>query len=200
MNLFGPRKTSHRWAWVVSRVFDPVILIPVLLAAAVYVAITNGLRWRFLIFLLFVDALIPAAYFMFGLSTKQFSDWDLTRRQERGKLYFFTVFVHLFAVVLAYFLGKIVLFKILAVFWVLAVIFAIVTLYWKISIHAGVNAAIVAFFNHYFGWDRYWWLVLVLLLVIYARVVIKKHTWSQVLLGSTIALSWVSVGLSWFGV
>lgn len=199
MNLFGPKRTPDRWAWVVSRVFDPVLLIPLLLAATVFLALANGLRWRFLTGLLFVDAFLPAGYFIWGLSTKRFSDWDLTKRGERNSLYFFAVACHLFGVILAYFLGKIFLFKILLVFWTLAVVFAVVTAFWKISTHAGVGAALVAFFNHYYGWDRYWWLVLVLLLVLYARVVIKKHTWAQVLAGSAVALAWVTLGLRWLG-
>ena len=41
-----------RMAWIISRVFDPVIEIPVMLSTAVWWALTNGLRWRFLVFLL----------------------------------------------------------------------------------------------------------------------------------------------------
>lgn len=191
---------NNRWAWVVSRVFDPVFLIPILLIAAVYIALTNGLRWRFLLVLLFIDAFLPALYFWFGLKSGRLKDWDLTKRQDRYGLYFFAAACHLFGLVLAYFIGKVILFKILLVFWSLAIVFALVTLVWKISIHGGVNGAIVAFFNHFFGWDRYWWLVLVLLVVLYSRVVIKKHTWGQVLIGAGLAITWVTWGLNWLGV
>lgn len=190
---------KRKLAWAVSRVFDPVVEIPILLAGSVYYALSNGLRWRFLVMLLVVDALLPALYMVYGLMKGKIRDWDITRREERMGLYFFTIFAHLFGVVAAYAVGKTDLFEILLVFWTMAVVFAVVTLFWKISVHAGTNAAVVAFFNHYYGWDRFWWLVLVLIVVLWSRVEIKKHTWAQVLVGATLALVWVSLGLQWFG-
>jgi len=38
---------KRKLAWAVSRVFDPVVEIPILLAGSVYYALSNGLRWRF---------------------------------------------------------------------------------------------------------------------------------------------------------
>ncbi len=190
---------KRKLAWAVSRVFDPVVEIPILLAGSVYYALSNGLRWRFLVMLLVVDALLPALYMVYGLMKGKIRDWDITRREERMGLYFFTIFAHLFGVVAAYAVGKTDLFEILLVFWTMAVVFAVVTLFWKISVHAGTNAAVVAFFNHYYGWDRFWWLVLILIVVLWSRVEIKKHTWAQVLVGATLALVWVSLGLQWLG-
>ncbi len=184
-------------AYVISRVFDPVFLIPLMLTAAVYYALTNGLRFRFLMFLLFTDALLPAAYFVWGIVTKRISDWDMTKREERYGLYIFVAITHAVGVVYAYLLGKTEMAAILFVFWSLAVVFALITNYWKISVHAGVNGLMVAFFNHFWGWDKYWWLVLLLLLVLWARVEIKKHTWAQVVAGSVLAIAWTQVGLSW---
>ncbi|MDZ4384977.1 MAG: hypothetical protein U0944_01010, partial [Candidatus Moranbacteria bacterium] len=67
------KKNASNLAWVVSRVFDPVIEIPLLLAAVAVYALTNGLRIRFLIFLLIIDALLPALYMFWGLATKRIS-------------------------------------------------------------------------------------------------------------------------------
>lgn len=186
----------NRWAWIISRVFDPIIEIPIILSASVWIALTNGLRFRFLIMMIVVDAVLPALYMLYGLRKGFISDWDMTKRKERFGLYFFTIICHLFTAVAALAVDKFFLFEILMIFWGLAVVFAVVTLFWKISVHAGVNAALLAFFNHYYGWDKYWWLVIVLVVVIYSRVVIKKHTWAQVLVGSVVALVWVSGGLS----
>ncbi len=182
-------------AWFVSRVFDPVIIIPLLIVAATVFAIGSGWNYRYLLFLLIIDALLPALYMLFGLWRGTISDWDMTDRGERAGLYFFTVFAHLFGVVYAYLLGKTELAEILFVFWILAVIFAVVTLFWKVSVHAGVGGAAIAFFNHLYGWQNYWWLVLVLFLVFWARVRIRKHTWGQVLVGGSLAIVMVEYGL-----
>jgi len=188
-------KVRQKTAWVISRVFDPVIEIPLLLTLAVWFALANGLRWRFFIFLMFVDAGLPALYMFYGLKKGFITDWDMTRREERKGLYLFTVFTHLIGVVYAFFLGKVFLAYTLLVFWMLAVVFAVITLRWKISVHAGVTAVAVGFVNHFFGWRNYWWLVLILLLVLWARVEVKKHTLIQVIAGSGLALLIVEVGL-----
>lgn len=188
---------TKKLAWVVSRIFDPVIEIPILLSASVWFALNNGMRWRFLILLLVIDALLPALYMVIGLWKGFIKDWDMTQRKDRFGIYFFTILAHLFGVVLAYFLGKEELFKILLMFWVLGAIYGVITLFWKISIHAGTNAALLAFFNHFYGWDRYWWLVLVLIVVLWSRYVTKKHTWGQLVAGSVIALAWVSLVVAW---
>jgi len=186
-------------AWFIIRVFDPVIEIPLLITAATLYALNSGWRFRYLIFLLFLDALLPGAFMLWGLARKTISDWDMTKKEERKGLYIFTVLVHLFGVVYAYMLGKDELAEILFVFWGLAVVFALTTWFWKISVHAGVNGAALAFFNHFWGWDNYWWLLIVLLLVLWARVEIKKHTWSQVLIGAGSAIVIVEFGLRLVG-
>ena len=198
------RKKKNGWellslAWFVSRVFDPVIEIPLLLSAAVLFAIRNGMRYRYLVFLLLIDALAPAAYFLWGLLTKKISDWDMTDKKQRRGIYVFTVVVHLFGVVYAFMLGKEELAEILFVFWLVALLFALVTLFWKVSVHAGVNGAAVAFFNHFWSWNNFWWLVPILLIVLWARVKVHKHTWGQVLIGASSALLVVEFGLRLVG-
>lgn len=195
------KKSNHlnRLAWVVSRVFDPVIEIPLMLSAAIYYAIQSGWRFRYLVFLLLLDGVLPMAYMLWGLMSKKISDWDMTKKDERKGIYLFTVLTHLFGVVFAYMLGKDELAEILFVFWILAVVFALVTLVWKISVHAGVNGAAVAFFNHFWGWRLYWWLVLVLVMVLWSRIVIKKHTPAQVTVGAVSAIVIVEFGLRVIG-
>jgi len=192
------KKKSSEWkslAWFLSRIFDPVIEIPIMLTAATVYAIRSGWRFRYLIFLLLMDAVLPMLFMLWGLMRKSITDWDMTKRTERGGIYVVTVIAHLFGVVYAFMLGKEELAEILFVFWILAVVFALTTIYWKISVHAGVNGAALAFFNHFWGWSNYWWLALVLLMVLWARVEIKKHTWSQVLVGASSAILIVEMGL-----
>lgn len=88
---------------MISRIFDPIFEIPFLLVLTAGMALTNGLRFRFIIFLLIFDALLPAAYFIVGLKTKKIHDWDLTRKEDRRGLYAFMAVVHFFGVVYAFF-------------------------------------------------------------------------------------------------
>jgi len=165
-------------------VFDPVVEIPLVLFSVVWMALVNGLRWRFLIFVFVVDMLIPAGYMLWGLKRGSLSDWDISKRQERVRLFSLTVVMHAVTVVYAFVLGKTELGLLLLVLWSLAIVFASITFVWKISVHAGVNGVLLTFFNHFWGWDNYWWLVIILLLVLWSRVEIKKHSWKQVFGGA----------------
>lgn len=177
---------NKKSAVIISRVFDPVWLIPAMIAIAVGWSVMNGLRWRFLVLLILIDGLIPSLYFIHLLQTKEVSDWDTTRRKERFRLYGFTVAVHAIGVLFALLLGKVVLAKILFSFWVLALTFLEVTFRWKISLHTGVSSAAVVFLMFVFGFE--WvWLFLVVFLIGWSRVSMKKHTKSQAIAGALLA-------------
>jgi len=186
-------------AIIISRLFDPVWLIPGMLALAAGWSLFNGLRWRFIIILLLIDGLIPFLYFVHLLSTKEVSDWDTTKREQRIKLYGFTLVCHSIGVIMAWLLGKIILAKILLIFLMLAVVFTLITLVWKISIHTGVSSAAVIFLSFLFGWS-WLWLFLIVGLVAWARVIMKKHSLLQVIAGAGLAAGIIILGFYLLGI
>lgn len=167
---------------IISRVLDPVVEIPLAVGLAVWFAVAGGLRWRFLVLILVVDALLPFLFMVIALLKGQISNWDIRKREERIPLYLFTLLVHGVGVVLAHTLERGDLARILFVFWLIALLFALITLKWKISLHTGVNAVLVTFVNIVYSW-QYWWLLLLLPLVAWARVHDRHHSWSQVAAG-----------------
>lgn len=185
-------------AGVISRIFDPVVEIPLALIIAVWWAVENGFRWRFLVLLLMIDVLLPFMYFMHMLRKGEVKNWDIRDRKERIPLYLFTLIVHFIGLVLAWVLGKQSLLIVLVVFYLVAIAFLLITLFWKISIHAGVNSLLITFVNMITGW-RYWWLYVVLILVGWARVRDGHHRWSQVIAGALVAGLMVWGGLSKYG-
>lgn len=176
-------------ARIISRVFDPVFEIPVAILLAMWVAVEEGFRWRFLGLILFLDMMVPFIFFLVMIFHKQISNWDIRKREERLPLYFFTMLCHLGGVWLAHEVGKTELASILFVFWLLGVVFAGITAFWKISLHGGVNAVLIVFTNVLLGW-HYWPLFLILPVVGWARVYDKHHTplqyWSGALLGGSV--------------
>lgn len=186
-------------AIIISRVFDPVWLIPGMLAIAAGWSLFNGLRWRFIVILLLIDGLIPFIYFAHLLSTKEISDWDTTKREQRLKLYGFTLVTHSIGVILAFLLGKIILAKILFLFLTLAGVFTLITFRWKISIHTGVSSAAVVFLSLLFG-SNWLWLFLIVVVVAWSRITMKKHTLMQALAGAIAAAGIVSLGFHFLGI
>lgn len=172
-------------AKLISRVFDPVWEIPIAIGLAVLFAIQEGLRWRFLGLLLFVDAIVPCVFFLIMLWHRQIKSWDMRDRRERVPLYFFTMLCHLGGIWLAREIGKVELAQILTVFWILGLIFSVVTYFWKISIHAGVNSVLVIFVNMMTDW-KYWYLLGIIPLVGWARVYGKHHHWGQFAAGTVL--------------
>jgi membrane-associated phospholipid phosphatase len=156
-----------------------------MLAAAVAWSILNGLRWRFILILLLIDGLIPLFYFVHLLTTKEISDWDTTRRRQRIKLYAAVLIIHAVGIIFAWALGKIILAKILLAFWTLALAYTLVTLFWKISLHTGVFATAVAFTAVL--WGRNWlWPALILPLIAWSRLRLRKHNLAQVVIGAVL--------------
>jgi len=184
---------------VIARVFDPVVEIPVVLTLAIWFAVSGGLRWRFLLILLLVDAILPFLFMMIALAKGQIKTFDIRERRERIPLYLFTLLVHGVGILLACCMGKGDLAQILLVFWIIAAVFAAVTIFWKVSLHTGVNAVLAVFVNMLYGW-QYWWLMLVIPVVAWARIHDKHHTPLQVLAGAVLGGGIAYVGLVLVGV
>lgn len=189
------KKFKDIFAEVISRVLDPVWEIPLAILLAVVFAVTEGLRWRFLGLLLFIDAIVPMIFFVMMLLNKQIKDWDIQKREQRIPLYAFTLICHLAGLWLAHELGKGELVLVLSVFYIVGIVFSLITLKWKISLHAGVNAVLFTAINMFYDW-QYIWLYGLLALVMWARVYQKHHSWSQVLTGAILGGGMVGVGLS----
>lgn len=186
----------NRLARLISLVFDPRLVVPVLLLLAVLTAYNNGAKLMFLALLLFIDGVVPGMFYRHLHKSGEISDWDISRRRERLPLYLFTTVVHLGGVGLAWFYGQAALAQVLGIFWVLAVIFTLVTAFWKVSVHVGVSAALVTFLL-LTGGVSYWWLYFLVGLVAWSRLVLKRHKIEQVLIGGLLGVLGVLAG---FGV
>jgi len=188
------KKFKDIFAEVVSRLLDPVWEIPLSLVIAVGFALQEGLRWRFLGLLLFIDAVVPLIFFLTMLYHKQIKDWDIQNRVARLPLYLFTLICHMGGIYLAHELGKDSLARILILFYLIGIAFFLITTRWKISLHAGVNAVLITMLNIFYDW-QYLWMYMLLALVMWARVYQKHHTWEQVAWGAILGVGGVVLGL-----
>lgn len=185
-------------AYFISRIFDPFFEIPLLLGLTVWFAHLNGLSLRFLTTLIFVDALLPGLFFIHLLRKGEVSDWDISKRKERIQIYGFTLMSHLAGVLLSMFVGHTHTAGILFVFWLLGIFFFLITLFWKISMHAGVNAALATFLTLSGGY-KYVLTYLILFPVGWARVYLKKHSLAQFVAGAVLAAAGLWIGFYCFG-
>lgn len=177
---------------IISRIFDPIIEIPIMFAVAVWYAYVNGHSWLFLGMLLFMNAVLPFIFFLYLLRRGAVADWDLSKRMDRIPIYGFALATQIAGIGLAVLTERMAVAQILLIFWLLGIIFFAITLFWKVSVHAGVNAALVTLIV-LVGGTNYLPLFLVLLPVGWARVAGGYHTAAQFVIGALIA------GLSLWG-
>lgn len=186
------------FALLVSRVFDPIVEIPLLFGLAVWYAYVNGHSWLFLAVLLFINAVLPFLFFLHLLKKGEVGDWDITRRRERIPVYGFALTTQLAGIGLALVTGRMEVAQILLIFWLLGIIFFTLTLFWKVSVHAGVNSALATFL-YLVGGNQFLWVYLVLLPVGWARVRGGHHTISQFVFGAVLAGTSLWGGFILFG-
>jgi hypothetical protein len=187
-------------ARIISRLFDPIWILPLLLAISAWSAFVSGERVRFISFLVLLDAILPGlVLFYFVKRHKVISGWDVDKRKERIPLFIFVVACHLGGVMAAWFLGKHPLAEYLTSFWILAIVFAVITAYWKISIHVGVMSALISFLILTHGYF-YAILYLCLAFVAWSRVTLKHHSMAQVVAGGLVPAIVLPVCFAWFGI
>lgn len=192
-------KRQKALANLVSRVLDPVILVPLLLVLSASGAYVNGTRWRFLTFLILLDAVLPGfVLFYYIKKGKVRSGWDVEKREERVPLFFFVLLAHLAGVLIAWFLDKHPLAEYLMIFWALTLIYAMITGVWKISVHCGVLSALVTFVVLTMG-VAYAPLYGLVLMIVWARVAGRHHRLAQAVVGAGVPVVAMPIGFFLMG-
>ena len=187
---------------LISFLADPRLEVPLMLALAVMWWYRNGAPVEFLSLLLFIDAGLPGWFYGHLWQKKEISDGDITERKERLPLYWFTTISHLAGVGVAAVFGQWLLAQVLGVFWVLALVFTLITTKWKISVHMGVNTALVIYLmlsdiGRYFGLCFVMVSVVWLMIVGWSRWSLKRHSLAQIIAGVILAgtITWVGLGV-----
>ncbi|MFC1711544.1 hypothetical protein ACFLZ1_03060 [Patescibacteria group bacterium] len=176
---------KKKLAIIISRVFDPIHegLIIVFLISLLSPAKDN---WVFIFFLsIILVYLLPWAFFFKLLKSGKISDWDITKRQERYLFYSFSFLSMLLFIVLIFFfqgkeLGLFYLKILLPLF-----IYYLFTFIYKVSGHMFINSFLLVVLLMFF--QNILFLVFgafILILVGWSRIVLKKHTIFQVIIGT----------------
>jgi hypothetical protein len=179
---------SKKFATIISKVFEPAILLPLAFVACsirIGVPLITSIFWLVIMF-------VPMLVYRLRLKNVQKIDWDIKNRSQRGKplflLFIFLVIVSGFVLI---FEPRLLPFLILFLIWTIG--FLCITKWGtKISGHVGGDALVTGMMIRWYGWG--WWPVLLIVpLVGWARVVRKDHTLTQVIAGAL--YSWILVVL-----
>ncbi len=177
-----------QFARFISTIFSPpVVALPVLLLIALYHQESSSLIFAG-IALLF-GSIGPLIYVAVGVSLGKFTDMDVSDRRQRTGPYLFGILSSLlgFFVLERYGAPKNIETVLLATA-LISIVLMVTTFWWKISMHASIFTASVTMLASLYGKIMLPGFLL-LVLVCWSRVVLKRHTLGQVCAGSLVSLA-----------
>lgn len=176
-------------------ILHPVVLI--LLAVFMIVQGTTG-RFEDAIYwtlLSSVFALVIGAFVFLGVKRGFFNNFDVSNRRQRILLYPFAILViTLFAIYVYLVKGPSVLISVSTFFILSLAILDLVNKKIKASIHVASVAAFSIGLVFTYG-INFLWIMLLVPLSAYARVVVKRHTISEVIVGAFFGVFLTLVGI-----
>lgn len=184
------RPLRVRFARFISNILAPsTISLPFVLLVSLYHAQSTTSALLFACLTLFFLMLGPMVYILIGVRKGWLSDVDVSRRTERaGPFLFGITSVALGLILLRYVNAPRNLETLLLITTISGVIMLIVTLWWKISIHASSMAGAATMLTALYGAVMLPTFLL-LILVSWSRVVLRRHTTAQVIAGSLLSIA-----------
>ena len=184
-----PRPVKLRVARKISNILSPVTISgPVVLLVALYHTTNVLASLAYSGVTLFFLSVGPMAYIAIGVRLGKFSDMDVSRRAERvGPFLFGITSTSVGLLVLMLVHGPKNLETVMFSTALSSVILMVTTLWWKISIHASSLAGAATILTALYGIVMLPVFLLVLL-VSWSRVVLRRHTVAQVIAGSLLSI------------
>lgn len=184
---------SHRASRIISRLFDPiVVVVPLVYAAVSKSTLSIPAREAFLVVFWLGMVAPPVVLLMWAIRKKVISDWDVGVRSQRVKALAVLLVLAVFNLFLVEVFGDPFLLTLALFFVAWLAGFFLITLRWKISGHTGVNTLVIGLITLWFGM-RYGLLFLLVPLVGWARVVGRNHTLAQAVGGIVYSMAFLGI-------
>lgn len=182
------KETRHFLAEVISWAFFPPLVATVFFIFLIFwysADLAEGFKWVTYIspFLVF----IPLIFFAISFKLGWVSDIDLSDRKQRP-LYLIVFIAGMFIASAILYILQVPLKFFVYTFsgLVMTVITTLITLFWKISFHTAVTTSVVTAIT-ILGGIRYLPFFILIPIIAWARIVLKKHTLNQVVGGFLVA-------------
>lgn len=182
------------FALIVSRICEPILLFLVLFY---FVLLRAGIpvqgQWNYWVVLLSVVLVPTIALLVYALKTKKISNWDISNREERVKALPVFLGFFLLGLICIFLLGNIMVTKFMVFFFILNALFFLITIWFKLSGHMANAVVFIGIAIIWFGGSS-WMLAGMVPLLSWSRLVLKRHTVSQVIVGIVFGVAMVIVG------
>jgi hypothetical protein len=180
----------YKLAKAFSYVFHPVIffwLMPFMVVYRQTQSIQYSLKWQLFSSLFIVITLI---FLFLGKRLGKFSDYDISKREERPKFYSFIFLLAMcYLGTSLFFRGLLFPLSIVTVGIVFGIlVFDAVNYYVKASVHLAIATMFVTTIGILYGLHAAFSLIWILPLLMWSRVYLKRHTVIELLTGSILGL------------
>lgn len=179
---------------IYTRVFDPFLVI-----AGVYLFIFSRFgSWPedlwFLFLVLFLNLIIPVFYFTQLIRQKKVGNWDVTDKKQRRKVFgplvifiiLSTLIIYAFSLFAVLSPKSTILFRYLLKLQIIGILLFlylyIISPYFKSSGHVGTMSSLYPLFLQLAGVNFFWVIIFIVFQAV-SRLVLKKHTLSEVTVG-----------------
>ncbi len=190
-------------AEIVSLLFHPVLFILLMPFIVIYKKTQDGmyaLKWE-MFSIVFLFAVL--AYFIWEKRKGAFSDFDISKREERKKFYIFLLFLTcLYLLVPLLYKGLVFPMTVISFGIIFGIaLFACLNYFIKASVHMGVACAYVITITAFYGINGFLLTFYILPLIIWSRLLLKRHTVKEIITGGvlgsfiTLCTFWLAIAL-----
>jgi membrane-associated phospholipid phosphatase len=168
---------------LIAKFFSRIILLSLILLAAISIYFTIDLEYRYYLTLLVLSFVIPLLSIILFKRLKITSDYNVSIREERPKIFLVMGICFLASLYISILLGNTNLIVIYTVLNISFIIGFVITLFWKISFH--MIWSIIAIFFIVYLWNDPLLLILLLFVpfIAWSRIALKRHSLSQIVAG-----------------
>lgn len=206
------KEKQPMWAQIISIVLHPFFMaiygVALLFVYTDFKYIFANQFSNFIIRVAFFSCIIPSVSMYFMKGAGYISDYSLTKKEERLLPFFISFFAYSLLFYHFYKAGLYTWFlSVLLVPLILLIVCAIINRWWKISTHmAGIGGLLGTVFSVSYNikqqnpYELFIILIILVGLLGVARLVLKKHTPTQVYVGFLVglAVSYITVYMLWY--
>lgn len=172
---------------ILSAVFNPIFSLLIFFGVYALEKMNYQEAFKNLLLMLFIVVIPIFIWIYWNVKTGRYTNMDVSNRKQRNSLYIFNFIVIAIYIALLYFTKQKFDFTLIIIFlFILLVVMQISNFFIKSSMHTSANVFVSALFftlNPLFGFV---WLMITLMVGV-SRIVLKRHTPKEVMMGGLIA-------------
>lgn len=191
-----PITKSNKIARTISNVGNPAILMIIAQVLAA-VKIATPLAWQWAGFCIAITTLLPFSFIVMLSRKGKVSDIDIYFRHQRTVPYLITIGCTLLVLAVMWLgMAPLLLVTLVSAGIIQNISMFIINLKWKISAHAA-GAATFSLLTVYFFGPKTLPIVMLVPMIIWARVRLRRHTLMQTIAGASLGIAVLSFCLFW---